>query len=233
MNDQLKVSVVIPVLDDLDALAGLLQNLAAIMPNEIIVVDGASDPDCAALCAGTHCIYLRTRPGRGHQLDTGACRATGDVIWFLHADACPTKSAASLIRRAVADGAVGGYFKFQFTGQSTWYKTLLAWLINLRTRIGVPYGDQGLFIRRVDYAEIAGFAETPLFEEIPLIRAARHRGPFVEVAASIGVSPRRWERDGWIRRTVENRLLAAGYLFGISPDTLARFYRPAPDKGKV
>jgi hypothetical protein len=64
-----------------------------------------------------------------------------------------------------------------------------------------------------------------LFEEVPLVRALRRAGRFARVGATIGVSPRRWERDGWVRRTLENRVLALGYLAGISPRRLARRYR--------
>jgi hypothetical protein len=41
----------------------------------------------------------------------------------------------------------------------------------------------------------------------------------------MGVSPRRWERDGWIRRSLMNRLLALGFALGVAPDRLARMYR--------
>jgi hypothetical protein len=40
----------------------------------------------------------------------------------------------------------------------------------------------------------------------------------------IGVSTRRWERDGWIARTVQNRWLALRYAAGASPDRLAAAY---------
>jgi rSAM/selenodomain-associated transferase 2 len=227
MNTDVIISVVIPVLGDLKALAEILDRLrsAAGRPDEIIVVDGANDTDCAELCAHYDCVYLSTSPGRGHQLDAGARRASGDVIWFLHADCRPPTSAVDRIRSEISDGAIGGYFRFQFTGKTTWYKRLLAWLINQRSRIGIPYGDQGLFIRRSRYADIGGFPDTPLFEEVSLVKAARRNGRFVQLAVPMGVSPRRWERDGWIRRTLANRMLALGYTAGISPATLARHYQ--------
>jgi rSAM/selenodomain-associated transferase 2 len=227
MRNDVIISVVIPVLGDLDALTQILEHLRSLasVPNEIIVVDGANDRHCAGLCADHDCVYLSTAPGRGHQLDAGASRASGHVIWFLHADSRPPISAVDRIRGAISDGAIGGYFRFQFTGTPTWYKRLLAWLINLRSRIGVPYGDQGLFIRRSQYFKFGGFADTPLFEEVPLVKAARRNGHFVQLAVAIGVSPRRWERDGWLRRTLANRMLALGYTVGMSPAKLARHYQ--------
>jgi rSAM/selenodomain-associated transferase 2 len=227
LKSNLTVSVVIPVLDDLDALATTLEEFrsARIGPDEIIIIDGGHDSDCASLALRYHCIYLRTRPVRGYQLHAGARCASGDVIWFLHADAHPPVSAIALIRDQIAAGAIGGYFRFRFAGQQTWYKRLLTWFINIRTRFGVPYGDQGLFIRTSSYATTGGFPDFPLFEEVSLVKAARSDGRFVEIDTPIGVSPRRWEQDGWLRRTLANRLLALGYMLGISPQTLARRYR--------
>jgi rSAM/selenodomain-associated transferase 2 len=221
------VSVVIPVLDDARQLNGLLDNLRSMTErcDEIIVVDGSPDGNCAALAERYSCTCLCTRPGRGHQMHTGAQRASGDIIWFLHADLRPSSSAVALIRREMAGGAIGGYFGFQFLGCVNWYKRLLAWLINIRARVGVPYGDQGLFFGRSFYMDTDGFPDAPLFEEVTLIKTARRRGRFVRIATPVGVSSRRWERDGWIRRTLENRLLALGHMFGISSGTLAARYR--------
>jgi rSAM/selenodomain-associated transferase 2 len=227
LKTKLSVSVVIPVLDDLEPLTNALEafQFADSRPDEIIIIDGSRDSDCASLALRHHCIYLRTKPGRGFQLHAGARCASGDIIWFLHADTHPPDSAIALIRHQIAAGAVGGYFRFRFTGEQTWYKRMLAWLINVRTRFGVPYGDQGLFIRKSIYAETGGFPDAPLFEEVSLVKAARKGGRFIEIDQSIGVSPRRWERDGWMRRTLANRLLALGYILGVSPQTLARRYR--------
>ncbi len=226
------ISIVIPVLGDTPALSGLLDTLQYLddKPLEIIVVDGANDAAVADCCRQHDCIHLNVRPGRGHQLHSGALRASGNVIWFLHADARPTQNSIESIRRSLRAGANGGYFRFRFTGKPGWHKSLIAALINFRCRFGTPYGDQGLFIRKADYLQAGGFPDTVLFEEVPLVRAARSAGRFVQLDASIGVSPRRWESDGWIRRTVGNRLLAIGYMFGLSPDTLARYYHAATRK---
>lgn len=229
------VAAIIPVLGDASALDRLVTSLLdqSQLPDEIIVVDGVPQPQCRSLCEARGCRYLSTRPGRGHQLDTGARAANGCVLWFLHADGQPPRAGVRLIKDAVVAGASGGFFRFRFAGTETWYKRLLARLVNLRTVIGVPYGDQGLFATRQAYVAAGGFPDTPLFEEVPLVRAIRRNGRFIQLPAAINVSPRRWERDGWVRRTIENRLLALGYMLGISPGTLARRYRPIDREGSA
>ncbi|MEO7385459.1 MAG: TIGR04283 family arsenosugar biosynthesis glycosyltransferase [Gammaproteobacteria bacterium] len=222
------VSVIIPVVGDNEKLARLLHRLRSlpVAPDEIVIVDGGSSAGCRSLARRFRCVYVGTRHGRGRQLHAGALRASGDVLWFLRADAEPPADGVSLIRGRHLAGAAGGYFTFRFAGEATWYKRLLARLINWRTRFGTPYGDQGLFVERTAYDAVGGFADTPLFEEVPLVRALRRRGDFTRVAEDIGVSPRRWERDGWLWRSVANRLLVMAYMAGVPPRRLARRYQP-------
>lgn len=221
-----RISLVIPVLGDHAQLRELLDRVRDLTtkPFETIIVDGGDDQSIAALCDRYGCVYLSTRRGRGHQLHAGAMRSSGAVIWFLHADAQPPAQAIEKIRDGIDAGLVGGYFRFRFAGPRALHKSLLASLINLRCRFGIPYGDQGLFIRRSTYLDIGGFDDVPLFEEVRFVRAARAAGRFKALDVELGVSARRWERDGWLRRTLQNRSLAAGHLLGISSTRLARIY---------
>lgn len=222
------VSVVIPVTGDHERLVRLLDRLSGLPdpPDEIVIVDGGSSAGCRSVARRYHCVYVGTRAGRGHQLHAGALRAAGDVLWFVPTDAEPPTDAVSLIRGCQRQGAAGGYFTFCFTGPATWYKRLLARLINWRTRVGMPYADQGIFVARSSYDSAGGFADTPLFEQVPLVRRLRQLGRFTCMPAPIGVSPSRWERDGWLRRSACNRLLALAYIAGVPPRRLARRYQP-------
>ncbi len=228
------LSVIIPVLGDtpaMERLAGLLAGMPE-PPDEIIAVDGANDPACRETCAGRGVRYVATAAGRGLQLDAGARAATGKWLWFLHADATPPTTAAQCIRDALARGQVGGWFRFRFDGAEHALARALAALINWRCRFGTPYGDQGLFMTADAYHAAGGFPSDPLFEEVPLVRGLRRLGSFEPLPLSIGVSPRRWERDGWLRRTFMNRQLALAYMLGVSPARLARRYHaPVEDGG--
>lgn len=226
-----RLTVVVPVLNDETALSRLLEHLGdsaagdADRIDEIVVVDGGGSDATRAICRTHDAIYMRTAPGRGGQLNAGADRATGDVLWFLHADATPSPVAAREIRARVAAGADGGYCRFRFAGVDRAGARALAVLINFRARHGVAYGDQGLFFATDAFRRAGGFADQPLFEEVALVRAVRQHGRFVALDASIGVSPRRWQASGWIRRTLINRALALGYAAGIDPGRLATWYR--------
>lgn len=229
------LSAIIPVLGDTPAMEGLIRQLTAMPegPEEILVVDGGNDLDCRASCARLGVRYLTTAAGRGLQLDTGARAATGGTLWFLHADASPPTDAARAVRDALNQGQVGGWFRFRFDGVNHWLARGLAALINFRCRFGTPYGDQGLFMTADAYRRTGGFPNEPLFEEVPLVRALRRLGTFRSLPLSIGVSPRRWERDGWLRRTLWNRQLAIAYMLGVPPARLARRYRAPVEDGSA
>ncbi|MBM4197633.1 MAG: glycosyltransferase [Gammaproteobacteria bacterium] len=223
-----RVSVVIPVVDDSVELGRLLGELAgaAHRPLEVLVVDGSAGRSAEPVAQQASVRYLTTRAGRGHQLAAGAAAARGDALWFLHADAQIAPDALAQLAATLGNGAAGGCFRFRFRGRQNPARRCLAWLINLRSQLGgIPYGDQGLFASASAYAAAGGFPDQPLFEEVSLVRGLRRRGRFVRLDASIGVSPRRWERDGWLRRTLANRALALAYGLGIGPARLATWYR--------
>jgi len=227
------VAVVIPVLGDARELDALLARLEAQRPAEVVVVSGRADPEVAAVCNAHRREHIETAASRGAQLHAGARRATAAVLWFVHADAEPPSDALELIAAAVRDGAESGCFRFAFQGPPTWYKRVLARLVSLRVRCGgMVYGDQGIFVRRDVYLELGGFAEQPLFEEVPLVRGLRARGTFRALPRVLAVATRRWERDGWLERTLHNRWLALRFALGGRPEALAASYRPlVPSSG--
>lgn len=230
----MRVAVIIPTLDDDAALQRLIARLEHLdpAPNEIIVVDGAASETCEALCRGSGALWLAARPSRGGQLALGAARAPAEVLWFLHADCEPDSASIAAIRASVEAGAAGGYFRFHFGGARSHTKRFLERCIAMRCRWGMVYGDQGLYVTRSAYAATPGFTVQPIFEEVALVRALKRTGRFVALDMPITVSPRRWERDGFLRRTFANRMLALAFLCGASPARLAHWYggrlRPAP-----
>ncbi|SET20699.1 transferase 2, rSAM/selenodomain-associated [Nitrosomonas marina] len=220
-------SVIIPCYRDEKKLHSLLKQLQR-MPkcvNEIIVADGDSSITCRDICNAGGASWLPCLPCRGQQLSTGAAIAQGDVLWFLHADARISNNAFTAMKDALQRGAIGGYFTFRFDVPRQWPARILEPAIALRCRFGVPYGDQGLFILRKSYFAAGGHAPWPLFEEVPLVHGARRLGSFAALREHIFVDSRRWQRDGWWRRTWYNRKLALKFACGATPDVLAERYQ--------
>lgn len=234
------VSIVVPVLRDapelerlLDALAG--QGAAGVAgsdpSSELIVANGdGADPDVAALRRRFPGVrWTASDPGRGRQLNAGARLASGEWLLFLHADTCPEPGWRAGIARAAQDPrVVGGALRFTLRSNARAARFVergVAWRVRW---MGLPYGDQGIFVRRAVFEQVGGCRPLPLMEDVDLVRRLRRRGRMVHLRTPILVSPRRWDRDGWLRRTASNLLLLVLYCAGVSPDRLARFYYGAP-----
>jgi hypothetical protein len=223
------ISVIIPCLHDEDRLERLLLQLRLAesgteIPLQIVVVDAAVSGRCQALCRSNDALWSSATPSRGEQLRQGAALSVHETLWFLHADADLGRQAWMAVSEAIEEGATGGYFAFRFSDTKCWQGRLIERLVAWRNRVGVPYGDQGIFARRTAYFAAGQHAPWPLFEEVPLVKGLRRHGSFRRIEHGLGVSSRRWQRDGWWRRAGRNRLLAIAFMLKLSPFTLARLY---------
>ncbi len=221
------VSIVIPVLHDLDELATQLDVLRPSREVEVVVVLGDSpDERMQALQHRAPGVtWLESPPGRASQMNCGAERAMGAWLLFLHADSRLTDGWLTELRRVAADSRyVGGSFRFELDSPAVMAR-FVERAVALRVRwLDLPYGDQALFVRRTTFEMLGGYRQIQLMEDVDLVRRLRREGRLARSPLAVRVSARRWERDGWIRRSLENVALATLYGLGVSPDRLARIY---------
>ena len=223
-----RLSVIVPALDEAAALGALLDDVARLrVPHEVIVVDGGSRDDTLALAERRGATVLRTTRGRGTQLRAGAEVARGAVLCFLHADVrLPVAARETLEKLAARDGVDAWAFRLKIDGPRWGYR-LVEWSANVRSSLlALPYGDQGLVIGRELYDGVGGFADVPLMEDVLIARALQIVGGIALLPTAIVVSPRRWERDGLVRRSIRNLWLLVRFLAGASPAALAGAYEP-------
>lgn len=188
--------------------------------HEVVVCDGGSRDLTTTIVAAHPGVQLLQAPaGRARQMNHGALAATGDVLWFLHADCQPPPDAAPRIRAALAEPDVAlGAFRFAVDSPRLVFRYLEA---GVRTRsewLGVPYGDQGLFLRRDDFLAWGGYPEVPRMEDLYLVRAARRRGAVRVVPPALPCSPRRWEAHGFWRTSARNWVLVVADWLGLTPE---------------
>ena len=224
------ISVIIPALNESEALPKLLADLARLeLPAvEIIVADGGSNDGTADVVVTHGALLVRTARGRGHQLRAAALVAHSNLLCFLHADVRLEAPALRALEQLATQGQASpaAYaFRLRIHGTGISFRVVER-LANLRSRLfALPYGDQGLIITRQCYDDAGGFADVPLMEDVMFVRALhKRRVPIVMRPESITVSARRWERDGVWRRSVRNLWLLARWALGATPEHLANSY---------
>jgi len=230
-----KISVVMPVLDEAGGIAAALAALAPLRRagHELIVADGGStDGTPAKAAAGADRVIAAPR-GRARQMNAGAAAAGGELLLFLHADTRLPPRADALLRQALARGAHWGRFDVRIVGDDGGAGhamfPVIAALMNLRSRLsGIATGDQAIFVRRSLFEQLGGYADQPLMEDIDLCRrlkALPAAGAPACLRDRVATSGRRWQKHGVWRTIVLMWRLRWRYWRGDSPEALARLYR--------
>jgi glycosyltransferase involved in cell wall biosynthesis len=192
--------------------------------HEVVVSDGGSSDGTVALVRPPHRL-VRSEPGRGQQLRTGAEAATGDALLFLHADVLPPMDVAAQISEALGAGHAGGNFRLRYPDGGP----LGHWLERLAPvyrRIPRYYGDSGIFVRRDVYDACGGFPWVPIMEDVIFVRRMEAAGPTTYLPGPMVSASRRW-RGRELRTLLLWASMQAAFAFGVTPWRLVRFYRAA------
>ena len=221
------VSIVIPVYRDSEALARTLKALDA--PSaEVVVVATPEDAGALAPLRAAHpeILWLEASRGRAVQMNAGAAVAHGRWLLFLHADSRLPPEWRQAIETADRNPQFSaGCFRFALDSTAPAARAIELG-VRLRVRaFALPYGDQGLFVRREAFEALNGYADLPIMEDVDLVRRLRSQGRLFRSPLPVVTSARRWERDGWISRTVRHLVLIVLYFCGVTPKRLMRLDR--------
>ena len=220
------VSIVVPVRGDSRPLGALLAQLPARADLQLVVAStGPVDAAQAALRAGRPDVrWVDAPPGRGVQLNAGAAQAEGTWLWFVHADSRVPAEWFAGFSRLDQGAVVGGSFAFRLDSQ-TWQARWLERAVAVRVRLfDLPYGDQGIFVRRSVFIALQGFQPVPLMEDVEFVQRLKRQGRLEHLSLGLVTSARRWEQRGWLRQSAANLVTLGLYGLGVSPERLARRY---------
>jgi rSAM/selenodomain-associated transferase 2 len=225
----MRLTVVVPCLNEASGLPGLLDSLQALRARggELIVVDGGSSDGTPAVARPWADRVIDAPRGRAAQMNAGAAAATGDVLVFLHADTRLPDDADAFIREGLArSGRRWGRFDVSIAGAHLMLP-LIAAAMNSRSRItGIATGDQAIFVTREAFAAAGGFPDIPLMEDVALTRKLKRLTRPLCLPQRATTSGRRWEKHGVLRTMLLMWRLRLAYALGADPRQLAARYAP-------
>ncbi len=242
-----KISIIIPIINEAKnigkLLRHLLENSSSDNISEIIVSDGGStdgsqeivhnfkivtssavERSQAALdCARPDTISLSSPKGRAKQMNTGSEIATGNILYFLHADSFPPKDFDKHIISKINQGHQAGCFKMRFD-HNHWWLSLAGWLTQFNWR-ACRGGDQSQFITKSLFKELGGFDEQfTIYEDNDLINKLYAKNEFVIIQEWITTSARRYETNGIWKLQYHFWTIYVKKWFGASAEELHRYY---------
>jgi rSAM/selenodomain-associated transferase 2 len=193
---------------------------------QIIVVDGASQDETRSIAEALADVTINAPRGRASQMNAGAAIATGEVLWFLHADSILPHSAVRGIGSALKDpGTVGGCFRLRFPSNKLVYRISDS-VGNLGVQVfGFALGDHGIFCRRVAFEKSGGYPDVPILEDAEIYRRLRRSGQMRQLRAGITSSPRSYQKWGPYRTTAIYFCILVLYVLGVPIRRLYPFYQ--------
>ncbi len=220
----MRLSIIIPTLNEALALPLLLRDLAGLGTSaEVIVCDGGSTDATCETAVANGARLLQVSRGRAAQMRAGAQAARTDLLVFLHADTRVPPEALAAIA-ALASGDIWGFWRPRLRGRSRWLP-VVALFMHWRSRLShIATGDQGLFVGRGLYEAVGGFPEQLLMEDIAICTRLRARKAPLALPQILESSGRRWDSAGALRTIALMWRLRLRYRMGADPLILHRDY---------
>lgn len=229
------ISIIVPVYNEADVIAqniAKLRNACGTDAIEIIVVDGGSSDDTLAIAKTAGVIVVSSEKGRAKQMNAGAAFATGELLYFVHADSLPPFNFDQSILNAIEAGALSGCFRLAFDIDH-WFLKANVWFTRFDVN-AIRFGDQSLFVLKQIFKNCGGYNEGLfIMEDQEIIHRIKLAGKFVVIDDYVTTSARKYEENGiYNMQAIFFRIWALYYL-GYSQERILRVYKKLISKHKL
>ncbi len=221
------LSIIVPTYNEENTILDLLIHLndAKANSDELIVVDGGSSDHTVSVVRKNGFTCLESpQKGRAVQMNYGADYASGDILYFVHADTIPPASFRDDIKEAFSQGYKSGCYRYQFDVDHPLLK-INAYCTRF-DRLMCRGGDQTLFISRNLFEKLGGFREDyMIMEDYDLIQKIQSEAMFRIIPKNATVSARKYDNNSYFRVNFVNLVVFLMYLAGLSQETMDHAYR--------
>lgn len=230
----MKISVIIPTFNEAENIGYLIESLKIHGKNhlhEIIIAESPNSTDNTIEIAQKLGAIAQKSPqkGRAFQMNFGATIATGDILYFVHADIKINPDYAFDIMKAIKTGHDFGCYRYQFDTDD--------WLLKVNafcTRLPFIWcrgGDQTLFISKEDFLKVGKFREDyQIMEDYEFIIRAKKMLKFKIIPKNVIVSARKYKTNSYLRIQKANFKVMRMFLSGkASQQEMAETYRQMLD----
>ena len=226
-QSNIKISIIVPVLNEAAIIQGLLtylqKNSSKRNIAEIIVVDGGSIDNTLSLAQSNKAKVVSCKKGRARQMNFGAKYATGDLLYFLHADTFPPKNFDKLILETHSKGSETGCFRMKFDSRNPFLR-FFGWLSRINHTL-CRGGDQSLFITKALFEKSKGFNENYLiYEDNEFISRLYTETNFRVLPDYVLTSARKYRQKGWFKVQFHFGMIHLKNYLGAGPEELYAYY---------
>lgn len=221
------ISIIIPALNEEENIGKLIKYLlenGSKYTNEIIVADGGSTDNTKHIASDSGAKAVDSHKGRAVQMNTGARNASGDILYFLHADTYPPKDYEDRILNSYGKGYNSGCFRLSFDYKH-WFLKTMAWF----TRFDINafrYGDQSLFVSKELFGEIGGFNEKLIAaEDNEIVARLKKQGKFTIMEGCTVTSARKYLDNGIYKLQGVFTIIYIMYKLGYPQEKLIATYK--------
>lgn len=221
------ISIIVPVFNEAALIGPFLAHLRERAPRaEVIVVDGASQDGTRSIAEPLADRLISAPRSRASQMNAGAAVATGDVLWFLHADSTLPDNAVRDIWSALNDPEMaGGCFRLRLPSREMIYRVSDS-IGNLGVQVfGFALGDHGIFCRRTAFEKSGGYPDVPILEDAEIYRRLARIGRMRQLRSEIISSPRSYQQWGPYRTTADYFCILVLYVLEVPIQILHPFYQ--------
>ena len=222
------ISIIIPTYNEAATIGKLvhaLQQQERKNEVEIIVSDGGSTDETITIAAAAGSkTYRSAGKGRAVQMNFGASKAQGEILYFIHADTLPPQTYVSNIHQSIKQGYQAGRYRTRFDSSHLLLK-LNAFFTRFDWHI-CSGGDQTLFITRKLFEEIQGYNEHMLImEDYDIVTRAKKLANYCVMEGYAVVSARKYETNSWLKVQLANKKIVNMYRKGASQKDMVDTYK--------